>query len=644
MPLSILFYFGRKIMNETVIKKSPLKERLSVFLTYCRGLGQKRPVQALLWLSLLLLPLFCLFVLDFFNYYSYALPTQHLDKLLSCWQERPQAFWFGLLVLAGLLLLLVLLSRRVWVASGIFTLISLIFALVNYMKFALNGDNFMPQDFLMLRTASGLVSFISGSVPAWFFLALLVCVLWVGVYFLFGLALPTGWKINLPLAGAFVAVILGLFGTPAKAETILNNTFGMYFEDTGLQASNYYSNGFVGGFVLNLYILHETPPTGYSKATIDSLLSDYEETPATGEDFDVIVVLSESFADIRNLPTVSFSENPLSNYDELLRRENCYSGVMGTTALGGGTVRPEFEVLTGLSSDFLLSGPSPWDKVTSPISSYVSNYKEAGYHTIALHPYLKKFYARDRAYGNVGFDEFYALDELEEQFELSYKRGYVSDQSTLEAMTYYLDAAEEPTFLFAITMQSHQPYDALSPEELIIDVSSPLLGEEALVPLATYTQCLYDADQMLGALADYIDQRERPTILFFFGDHYPTLGSNYEVYNKTGFVNSIDGFDEEERRKLYTTPFIIYSNRDIDIPMFEEHTDNEISSFNALNAVAQATDFHRTPYMNWLLDFYAETPIYNNRLWVELSDRGEDYVSALHLFTYDRICGSKYSK
>lgn len=631
-------------MNETVVKKSPLKERLGTFLNFCRGLGQKRPIQVLLWLSLLLLPLFCLFVLDFFNYYPYSLPGERLDKLLSCWQARPQAFWFGLLVLSLLLVLLLLLSRRVWVASGLLGLLSQIFSLVNYMKFALNGDNFMPQDFLMLRTAGGLVSFISGSVSPWFLVALLALVLWVGCYFLFGLALPTSWKINLPLAGAYLAMLLGCFGTPAKAEPILNNTFGMYFEDTGLQASNYYSNGFVGGFVLNLYILHETAPDGYSKATMTDLLSAYEETPATGEEFDVIVVLSESFADVRNLPHVSFSENPLSNYDELLTRDNCYSGIMGTTALGGGTVRPEFEVLTGLSSDFLLSGPSPWDKATASVSSYVSNYQSAGYRTIALHPYLKKFYGRDRAYGNVGFDEFYALDELEEQFELSYKRGYVSDSSTLEAMTYYLDSSEEPTFLFAITMQNHQPYDALSAEEIQIQVTSDLLSEETLTPLITYTQGLYDADQMLGALADYIDKRERPTILLFFGDHYPTLGSNYEIYNATGFVNSIDGFDAEERGKLYTTPFLIYANRDIEIPMFGQNTENKASSFNTLNAVAQATGFHRTAYMNFLSDFYAEVPIYNNRLWVDVSDKGKEYISALELFTYDRVSGSKYSK
>lgn len=631
-------------MNETAVKRFPLKERLSAFVTFCRGLGQKRPVQIFLWLSLLLLPPFCVFVLDFFNYYPYSLPNERLDKLLSCWQARPEIFYFGLLVLSILLILLLLLSRRVWIASGLLSLLSLIFALVNYMKFALNGDNFMPQDFLMLRTAGGLVSFISGSVPAWFFLALATLALWVGCYFLFGLALPTSWKINLPLAGAFVIVLLSCFGSPAKAEPILNNTFGMHFEDTGLQASNYYSNGFVGGFVLNLYILQETPPAGYSKATMDRLLSDYEETPATGETFDVIVVLSESFADIRNLPHVSFSDNPLPNYDELLTRDNCYSGVMGTTALGGGTVRPEFEVLTGLSSDFLLSGPSPWDKATSPVSSYVSNYQSAGYRTVALHPYLKKFYGRDRAYGNVGFDEFYALEELEEQLELSYKRGYVSDETTLKAMTDCLDSSEEPTFLFAITMQNHQPYDALSAEEIQIQVTSDVMNEETLTPLITYTQGLSDADQMLGALADYIDKRERPTILLFFGDHYPTLGSNYEIYNATGFVDSVDGFDAEERRKLYTTPFLIYANRDIEIPMFERNTENEISSFNTLNAVAQATGFRRTAYMNFLSDFYAETPIYNNRLWVELSDKGKEYVSALELFTYDRVCGSKYSK
>ena len=80
----------------------------------------------------------------------------------------------------------------------------------------------------------------------------------------------------------------------------------------------------------------------------------------------------------------------------------------------------------------------------------------------------------------------------------------------------------------------------MDPADIQIKVTSPDLSEPALTALTTYTQGLYDADQMLGDLAGWIDQRERPTVLQFFGDHLPTLGPNYMAYNETGFVNTGD--------------------------------------------------------------------------------------------------------
>lgn len=633
-------------MNEALEKKPGFREKCRSFLALSRSFGQKLPVRIAGWLTLPLFPLFCLFVLDFFNFYAYGKPGGRMDSLTKFWQTRGPAVLFEVLVMLTLMLLLLLLCRKAWIAGAILGAVSLIFAFVNFMKFSLNGDNFMPQDFLMLQNGGELLSFVSGPIPVWFFAALAAIVLYVAAAAILDVELPFSWKLRLPFAALVVFLVSVPFGTPEKAEPILNNTFTLFYEDTALQSSNYYANGFVGAFTLNIFCLQETPPEDYSKETVNEIMDQYHSTGTTGELFDVIVVLNESFVDVRKLPGVTFSENPLSHYDELLTRDNCYGGSMGTTALGGGTVRPEFEILTGLSTDYLHSGTSPWEKVTSPLSSYVSNYKDAGYRTIALHPYLKNFYARDRAYGYVGFDDFYGEEDLKENPDLTleYKRGYVSDHTTFEAMTHYLDVSEDPTFLFTITMQNHQPFNPISPEEVTVSVSSDRLTPEALSSLVTYTQGVYDADKMLGELADYIDSRERPTILFFFGDHYPTLGANSAVYNQTGLVDTSDGLDTAERAILYTTPFVIYSNRDIQIPIFDSHTDNRISSFNVLNAIALATGFQRTAYMDLLLDFYEAEPVYNVRLLLPSTPELDRFTRYMHLITYDRVCGGNYSK
>ena len=94
---------------------------------------------------------------------------------------------------------------------------------------------------------------------------------------------------------------------------------------------------------------------------------------------------------------------------------------------------------------------------------------------------------------------------------------------------------------------------------------------------------------------------------------------------------------------MYSTPFLIYSNRTLDAGLFSSHTGNAISDYNLLNAVAVSTGFRRTAYMNLLLDFYHTTPFYNLRLNLPLTDAIRPYTSAMDLISYDRVFGKNYT-
>lgn len=79
---------------------------------------------------------------------------------------------------------------------------------------------------------------------------------------------------------------------------------------------------------------------------------------------------------------------------------------MVSCTLGGGTVRPEFEILTGMTTSMLPSGNVPYQQyVFNNIYSYAREFKNQGYDTIGIHTYQKEFYERDRAYPLLGFDE-----------------------------------------------------------------------------------------------------------------------------------------------------------------------------------------------------------------------------------------------
>lgn len=605
------------------------------------------PLRFLGWLSLPLFPLFCLFVMDYMNYFVKHSMKQgnHLELLLEHWENFPGSTRFEILVVLFLFCVLTLALRRAWLSGLVFGGLSLICAYVNYMKVSLNGDNFYPQDLAMVSHAGELTSFISGDVPRWFWIGAAALALWVLAFWLLRVELPRPFLYRWSAAALLVLGAYTVTSTPNKAERFLNR-FDMSSFDSALQSSNYDANGFVGAFTVNILGLRVRAPEGYSQQSIEELLAPYSALPTApeAEDFDVVVVLSESFFDPRILPGVSFSENPLVNYDRLLDSPGCYSGMMYTTALGGGTVRPEFGLLTGLTTDYLPDVTTPYWFVTEDLPTYVSHFKQAGYTALALHPYNAKFYSRNTAYPHLGFDSFYSEPDMYELTDVTGKRGYVSDQSTFQVMKDLMDQQDNPTFLFTITMENHQPYTALPAEDVHIYVDCPALSEPAHTALTTYTQGLYDADQMLGELARWIDGRERPTVLVFFGDHLPTLGANYLAYNETGFVSASDGLSSEELHKLYSTPFLIYSNRELDGGLLTRSKNNQISDYNLLNSVIRSIGMSTTPYMELLADFYNEVPYYNVRLKLPLNPAAAEFTRAMRLITYDRILGHGWSE
>ena len=596
-----------------------------------------RIIKILLYISLALFPIYCMLLMEYMNFGG--LLHQALE-----WRSRfPLSATFGAIVVSALFVVLLLACRKAVIAGGILGAVSALFGYINYMKVAANGDNFFPRDIAMAGNAGDLMSFASGNVPRFFWLGVAAMVVWIIILALFNIEIPLNWKIRTPAALGLALLAVLVLSSDSRAERILNR-FNMSLFDTAMQSSNYYANGFVGAFTINVLSMRVQRPEGYSRDTILALLEGFGHTAATEDYFDVIVVLSESFFDIRMLPGVKFSENPLPNFDDIITRPNAFSGLVYTTALNGGTVRPEFDILTGLTTDFLPSGSIPYEFLRGPMVTYVSNYRDAGYRTIALHPFLERFYMRHIAYPLLGFDEFFGYERLIQQFDFETSRGFVTDLSFLSAMKYHLEAAvsdDVPIFMFAITMQNHQPFHPMSPDEIRIQVTSDALSESVLNSVTTFTQGLADADKMLGLLADYVDNRDRPTIMLFFGDHLPNLGGSLAAFTQTGVIEPGSFHLPESRLIMYSTPFIIYSNREL-APILP-NVDNHISTYYLLSIMAYQTGFHRTPYMNLLLDYFRQVPFHNIRLHQPETDINRSLARTMQLITYDRLVGRSYS-
>lgn len=346
------------------------------------------------------------------------------------------------------------------------------------------------------------------------------------------------------------------------------------------------------------------------------------------------------------LPGCTFSSDPLENFRRISELDNAYSGKFFTNAYGGGTVRPEFEVLTGLTTDYLPSGSVPYQYVTDNVDGYPSFFKSLGYETTALHPYLSTFYMRSSKYPLLGFDNIYFSDELQEidSVECTIRGGQISDHSFVNYIEHFLENGDAPQFIFGISMESHQPYpNKFTEDELDIHVECDALDDELLNIVNQYTQCVADADRSIAELVEYIDSRDRDTILIVYGDHTPTLGANFAAYNATGYLPSDRAYTEEEYEKLYSTPFLVYSNFDTEeSEIITSDPDNKVASYNLMNGVTELIGSPRTSFMEFLSEFHDIAPGYNVRV-------GDDTDEALKLaeehkmLTYDRIFGKKYS-
>jgi len=88
---------------------------------------------------------------------------------------------------------------------------------------------------------------------------------------------------------------------------------------------------------------------------------------------------------------------------------------------------------------------------------------------------------------------------------------------------------EQPQLLFAITMENHGPLHlekACPTEENVLYLPSK---EQVIDELNIYLRHLSNANQMLGRLQAYLAQRQRKTLLCFYGDHVPSMGNVYQA-------------------------------------------------------------------------------------------------------------------
>jgi phosphoglycerol transferase MdoB-like AlkP superfamily enzyme len=251
---------------------------------------------------------------------------------------------------------------------------------------------------------------------------------------------------------------------------------------------------------------------------------------------DIIVLQSESFFDPARLQGLE-PDQVLPEFRRVAAMSR--HGDLWVPTYGGGTIRTEFEVLTGIAMRYFPDVQYPYFRLTATaVPSLPSVLAAHGYRTVAMHPHEREFWNRASALGNLGFGEFDAA----EQFGDAPRSGwYVSDEALVDHILQKLDGAGGPLFLFAISIENHGPYEDFpnaDPQRIAAQpVPAGVVGAGA-DRLRGYLYHLDGADHSLGRLVDALRKRTRRTLLLFYGDHLPALPL---LYQNAGFDDGAKG-------------------------------------------------------------------------------------------------------
>lgn len=463
-------------------------------------------------------------------------------------------FMLNLMIAILIWLGITVIIRNKMIASSILFIASVVLGFISRIKIEFRNTGPLPSDF----TRFGEAVQMRGVLPSSILFSLLITCIIFAVFFI--LILP---HIHLPIwhtskrvrIGIISAAVL-IFLVPAYSQTIGNLLYNGSYQSAKDTGTFYY-------FFLHLKTIDIelnqslSPDINLFEQMIQKSKKENNSDKITDEP-DIIVIQSESFMDPMEIFNKNdFSSDPVAFYHTLKKQSDAFA--LNSPIYGGDTANAEFEVLTGISITQFPEGSNPFiDNINTPKTSLGSVLHEHGYYTHAMHPFAGTYYMRKFVYPFLGFDRFESIESMKEsdpQFDnqayTNTAAVYVSDLYLTDRIISALDNGnQQKQFIFAISMQNHVPFGNNSRHYGI--KCNPNLGNiGATNELNHYLNGLAETDAALKKLVDFLKQRNKSTILVFYGDHQPRL----EIMQNNSMQNKYDDLSKHE------VPAIIWSNK-----------------------------------------------------------------------------------
>lgn len=200
-----------------------------------------------------------------------------------------------------------------------------------------------------------------------------------------------------------------------------------------------------------------------------------------------------------------------------------------------------------MSTEFFGSGEFPYNTIASKkaIPSLAYTLRALGYSSNSLHNHEGKFYSRDVVYQNLGFDSFTPIECMSPPERTPV--GWAKDSVLIDEICNILISTDNSDLIFGISIQGHGGYPSDYIEDKEVYITNDY-SKDNKNSLEYYINQIYEMDQFIGNLIEAVNELNEPTIIVFYGDHFPAIGlseSNISI------------------RTLKKTPYLIWDNMNL---------------------------------------------------------------------------------
>ncbi|MFW5998994.1 MAG: LTA synthase family protein [Halanaerobiaceae bacterium] len=292
-----------------------------------------------------------------------------------------------------------------------------------------------------------------------------------------------------------------------------NHSPGKLYNQSSAGFVNVY--GFIPLYIYEFYAsFQKQPQTDTSVDFTPEIEESKEENKIIDEKPNIIVIQIESLD--QKIIDYKYQDKEITPFLNNLKEESLYGNNVYSQHVNG-SFDAEFSFLTSLyplnkNYAFKVNDMSSFDSIIEILN-------DKGYETLAFHGNEENFFARDKAYPELGFDKFYSRKDFsQDKNVMEVEESYLglNDYDFFQQSLDYLEEAESPFFAFMITVTSHTPFDFYpedQAEERFMEIEEPLVRD--------YFQSISFVDESMKMFFEELEKRDlkEDTLFIIYSDH-----------------------------------------------------------------------------------------------------------------------------